>query len=101
MATHGSLTAFNLDGKESWTNYTERLGHYFAANKITDAGQKRAILHSVCGPKTYKLIKSLADPTTFADMSCDDICALLKTHYDPAPSEIVQRYHFNTRCRVP
>ena len=92
MATHGSMAPFNPAGKESWTSYTERLGHYFTANKVTDAAQKRAILLSVCGPKTYKLIKSLADATAFPGMSCDQICTLLKDYYDPVPSETVQRY---------
>ena len=37
-------------------------GFFFSANKITDAGQKRAVLLTVCGPQTYKLIRNLVAP---------------------------------------
>ena len=33
--------------KESWVEYTKRLEQYFAANKITDNGKKRAVVLSV------------------------------------------------------
>ena len=50
------------DEKESWIEYTERLEQYFAANAITDNGKKRAVLLSVCGARTYKLLRNLVDP---------------------------------------
>ena len=54
MATHGTIAAFsNL--QETWTVYIEHLQQYFAANKIEDADQQRAILLSICGPATYRL----------------------------------------------
>ena len=58
MAMHGTMSEFQPGGKESWSIYAERLGHYFVANKVTEAEQKRTILLSVCGPTTFKLIKS-------------------------------------------
>ena len=96
---HGTMPEFQPGGKESWNTYTERLGHYFVANKVTDAEQKRAILLSVCGPTTFKLIKSLADPSKFPTMT--ELCALVKEYYEPLPSPIVQRYKFNTRNCAP
>ena len=98
---HGTMSEFQPGGKESWSTYTERLGHYFVANKVTEAEQKRAILLSVCGPTTFKLIKSLADPSKFPTMTFVELCALVKEYYEPLPSPIVQRYKFNTRNRVP
>ena len=96
MATHGTMSEFKPAGKESWSNYTERLGHYFVANKVTDAEQKRAILLSACGPATFKLIKSLSDPAKLPTaMTFAEISALVKDYYQPTPSEIVQRFKFN------
>ena len=46
--------------RQSWSTHTEKLSHYFVANKVTEAEQKRVILFAVCGPMTFKLIKSLA-----------------------------------------
>jgi hypothetical protein len=42
MATFGRLSEFNTENEE-WQQYEERMGHYFAANKITDDDRKRAI----------------------------------------------------------
>ena len=58
MPTYGKLEEFD-ENKEKWTQYTERLGHYFTANGVTDAGKQRAILLSVCGSKVYKLMIAL------------------------------------------
>ena len=57
MATHGSMEAFNPQA-EDWTIYAERLQHYLVANGVEDADKKRAILLTVCGAPTYKLLRS-------------------------------------------
>ena len=98
---HGTMSEFQPGGKESWSTYTERLGHYFVANKVTEAEKKRAILLSVCGPTTFKLIESLADPSKFPTMTFVELCTLVKEYYEPLPSPIIQHYKFNTRNRVP
>ena len=41
---------------EDWTSYAERLEFYFAANEVKEAEEQRAVLFSVCGAATYKLI---------------------------------------------
>ena len=61
MAMHGTIAAFS-SSQETWTVYVERLEQYFAANKIEDTDQQRAILLSVCGPATYRLICNLVLP---------------------------------------
>lgn len=99
MAMHGSISEFKPGGKEAWSTYTERLGYYFEANGVQDAGKKRSILLAVCGPATFKLIKSLTD--SLETKSFEDICSLVKSYYEPVPSPIVQRYKFNTRSRAP
>ena len=44
------------------TAYVERLVQYLAANKIEEPDQQRAVLLSVCGPATYRLIRNLVSP---------------------------------------
>ena len=55
MAMHSTVVAFS-SLQETWTVYAKRLEQYFAANKIEDADQQRAVLLSVCGPATCWLI---------------------------------------------
>ena len=61
MTAHGTISEFS-SAQETWTSYVERLEQYLAANKVEDADQHRAILLSVCGPATYRLIHNLASP---------------------------------------
>ena len=96
MATHGSIGPFEPK-EEDWTSYTERLEQYFTANDVEDAGKQRAILLSVCGAATYKLIRSLLHPEKPTSKSFDDLVKLVKDHHQPTPLESVQRYNFNTR----
>ena len=79
------------DETESWMEYTERLVQYFAANEITDGGKKRAVLLSVCGAKTYKLIRNLVNPRKPTDKSYAELVNLVKNHLNPRPSSIVYR----------
>lgn len=39
--------------KEEWSQYVERLDHFFAANVIEDAARKRSVFLSVIGPAPY------------------------------------------------
>lgn len=61
MAMFGSVSKF-VEGSENWTEYEDRLGHFFCANGITEEAQKHSILLSVCRAKTFKLIQNLATP---------------------------------------
>lgn len=87
--------------KEEWTQYWDRFQCYCEANGITDAAKKRAILLSSVGCSTYKLLSSLTAPAKPVEKSLDDLNALLKAHFNPAPSPIVQRYKFYNRSRQP
>lgn len=100
MAIHGSMEAFNPQA-EDWTTYAERLQHYLVANSVDDADKKRAILLTVCGAPTYKLLRSLVDGGEVGKKSYDELVKLLKEHYNPKPSAIVQRFRFNCRVRAP
>ena len=58
---YGNFNEYD-NSKEDWTFYTERLQQYFTANDIEAEPNRRAILFSVCGAKTYQLIKNLLAP---------------------------------------
>ena len=94
--TYGVISKFS-SSQETWTAYVERLEQYLAANKVEDADQQRAILFSVCGPTTYRLICSLVSPKKPSELKFKEITEVVQRHHDPKPSIIVQRYRFNTR----
>lgn len=100
MATYGRVEPFYED-VEIWDAYVERLDQYFVANDVTENAKKRSILLSVCGAKTYNLVRNLCAPVKPADKSYDQLTELLKQHYNPRPSVIVQRFKFNSRVRQP
>ena len=99
-AVFGQVGEF-VEGDEDWSQYVDRLKHFFVANDVTDAGKKRAIFLSVVGPKTYKLLSSLISPATPGEKDFGELVGVLKKHYSPQPSVIVQRYKFNSRFRQP
>ena len=68
---------------------------------VTDAGKKRAILLSLCEAGTYEIIKSLVAPKKPTEHTYAQLVKVVKAHFQPTPSEIISRYHFNRRVREP
>ncbi len=101
MITFGHIGEFQPEkDTEAWPLYVERLNQFFEANDVKDAGMQRAILLSVCGADTYKLISSLVAPAKPGDKTFDELISIAKDHFNPLPSVIVQRYYkFNTRIQ--
>ena len=78
----------------------QRLTHYFISTGITDASKQRSILLSICGPETYRLLRSLVGSAAEINAkSFEELVDILKQHYNPTPSVIIQRYKFNSRNR--
>ena len=100
MVTHGKINQFD-PSHEAWATYVERLEFYFIANGIEDPEKKRAVLLTVSGPATYKLIRNLSSPKKPAEKSYDKLVVLVKSHYTPKPSVIVQRFQFHSRTQKP
>ena len=42
--------------REEWTQYAERLAHFFTANEITDQDRMKALLLTMIGPAAFKLL---------------------------------------------
>ena len=99
MAIHGSMGEF-CPHEEEWVIYVERLQHYCRANDIVD-DKKLVVLFGVYGSSTYKLIMNLVTPRSPSDLSFDSVVDLVKEHYSPKPSVIVQHFKFNSRLQEP
>ena len=99
-AMFGSVGEFNEDNEE-WTQYEERLSHFFAANGIENASKKRSVFLAMVGPSAYKLLGNLVAPKKPGEVEYGELVKKLSEHHNPAPSEIVQRFKFNSRVRNP
>ena len=99
MAMHGTIGEYDPQ-REDWTSYSERLLEYFTANDVDGADKKRAILLSVVGAQTYQLIRNLVAPGKPTEKSFGELVKLVKGHYQPTPSVIVQRFKFNSRAQL-
>ena len=98
MAAHGKLKQFHM-GQEGWESYKQCLQQYFVANNIAESDKQRAILLSVCGQSTYKVLRNLVAPKKPGECAYKDILGHLRCYYSPKPSIIVQQCKFNTRYR--
>ena len=87
-----------LGSMEEWSQYAEHLDHFLSANGIADEKKKDVFL-AVIGPQIYKLLKSLVVPAKPGEKEYNQLVQVLTQHFDPAPSEIVRRYHFNTHVQ--
>ena len=97
----GKIEQFDPE-QEEWPQYVERLEQFFEANDITgeaSVAKRRATLLSVIGPVPYKLLRSLLSPAKPTDKTYAELVAKLTEHYSPKPSEVIQRFRFNSRSR--
>ena len=88
-----------MEGQEELSQYAERIDHYFVANEVDGAEKKKAVFLSIIGPQYYKLLASLVTPAKPGEKTYTEMVAALTKHYDPQPSEILQRFCFHTRFR--
>ena len=96
----GAMKEFDPD-KGNWTEYSERLQHYFNANAIDDAALKRSVLITVMGEAAYARLRRIAAPAKVDSKTFEELSKLMSDHCNPEPSAIMQRYKFNTRVRLP
>ena len=98
----GKLEPFDQTDQEDWPQYIERLEQFFEANDLSGedkAAKRRATFLSVIGPGPYKLLRSLLAPAKPTDKTLDELVTVLTEHYSPRPSEVMQRFRFNSRSR--
>ena len=97
----GKIDPFDPD-MEQWPEYVERLGQYFEANDLVGddkTAKWRATLVSLMNPSNYWLAQSLLAPAKPSEKTFELIVDALTKQYSPVPSEVMQRYRFNSRIR--
>ena len=73
--------------------------HYFLANEITDTSKQHSILISLMGHKTYKILRNIIASKKPTDISFKNLVSAMTGHFSHPPSEIVERFLFNSRVR--
>ena len=89
---------------EDWTQYVERVGQFFEANGIVgeeNAAKRRSTFLSIVGPVLYRSLRSILAPVKPSKKTFEELAEVLKNHYDPPPSEVMQRFRFNTWSHKP
>ena len=81
---------------EKITAYLERVELFFVANVVAEDKQVPIFLSSV-GGKTYSLLRDLLAPEKPSSKSLEVLFTTLKTHYEPQPVVIAERFYFHKR----
>ena len=105
----GSVGEFSPE-RETFRSYVERIDMFFMANNIVEeqaesneeanlAVQKRkhAIFLIEIGPEAYSTLSNLFTLAKPRDTLFAGIVEALAKHYNPAPLEIAESFHFGTR----
>ena len=100
MATVGKIKEFNPQ-TEPFSTYVDRLQLHFEANGVSE-DKKVAMFLTVIGPKNYSIINDDgAAPEKPKDKTLQELMDILKTHFDPKPLVIAERFHFHKRVQKP
>ena len=100
MGLHGAAVAFD-PANDDWSEYIERLQHYFTANNILAADKQRGILLNAVGAPTYRLIRTVVSPAKVTELSFTELVEKAQGHFNPRPLFIVKQFEFNTHCQGP
>ena len=97
MATIGSVGEF-VPENETITAYLERVQLFMDANAL-EKGKEVPVLLSVIGGKTYGLLRNHVAPDQPKSKKLDELMSVLKTHFEPKPNAIAERFHFYRRSQ--
>ena len=98
MATIGKLAEFD-PGSDTVTAYVERTQLFLEANEIAEA-KHAAVLLSAIGAKAYALLRNLLAPVPPREKTFEELVETLKSHYEPKPLTIAERFHFHRRAQL-
>ncbi|KRZ15909.1 Uncharacterized protein T11_2133 [Trichinella zimbabwensis] len=101
MKTITHFEEFDISNPAGWEEYSERLVFFLEANSIREGPRRLAVLCSVCGTKTYRIIKSLTSPDPPSSKTFDEVMMLLRNHFMPRLSEVYQRFLYQRRLQQP
>lgn len=78
-------------------NVVERTGEDSETANLEISKRKRAICLTEIGPEAYSTLSNLLAPAKPRDTHFADIVKALERHYNPAPMEIEESFHFDSR----
>ena len=81
-------------GDGDWKSYQLFVVNEMEAN---DEAGRRAALMTVCGRDAYNLLRTLCAPEKPSEESYGNLCKKMEEHFNPKPSEIMQRFSFHLR----
>ena len=96
---YGQLSQFEAD-QETMSAYLERVEIFFQANNIAEEKQAGIFL-SLIGAKTYGLLRDLVAPAKPKEKTLAELTKTLRTHFEPRPLIIAERFYFNQRNQLP
>ena len=82
--------------QETWDTYVDRFEIYCSVSDVTEDKQPKVLLNMM-GAKTYRLLQSLVAPNKPATLTYAEVVTTLRTHLDPAPLVVAERFTFNNR----
>lgn len=88
----GSIPEF-VANVDDWNVYEERLEQFFEVNDIDDA-KKCAVLISVIGTSTYKILRDLCHPVVPKNKTFEELCELLRKQLSPQVAIFRERSNF-------
>jgi len=62
---------------------------------------KRTILLSVCGAKTYQLIRSLVAPRKLTDLDYASLIEEVQKYFNPKQAVIVENFQYHSQVQKP
>ncbi|CAL9689673.1 unnamed protein product [Knipowitschia caucasica] len=98
MAFVGKVDEFDSTS-EDWEAYIERVELYCTANNV-ETEKKAPVLLSLMGAKTYNLLRNPVSPDKPSRKTFDEIVAILKSHLNPKPLVIAERFRFHKRNQL-
>ena len=91
----GTIEPFCV-AKGDWQSYSERLEQFFLANQV-EGERKVATFLTVIGEEAYSLLRTVVAPEKPSGKSFEELVGALKTHLNPKPIVIAERFKFHQR----
>ena len=91
QGTIGNMPEYMLE--DDWSLWYERLEQYCIANEVPQTKHVPLFL-TLLGKEAYGLLRNLCSPTTPSTMTIEELAGIMKTHLQPPPSIIMERYRF-------
>ena len=96
--TFGRIQEYQPEN-ELFSAYLERVQLFFIANGVED-DKKVPVFLSVVGSKTYSVLRNLVAPTLPQEKTLAQLVVILKSHFEPKPVIIAERFHFDKHSQA-